>query len=142
MVKGDIRIRFHPYPIWIHPWLQATTDTFPAAWRWWPSAAAACHYGHVSARRPEGAAAPAACRMVAFAALVAKDCHTDARWQFLWYRLVFPTGTNNFFLFFPNPILFVIFITVYFFIMAKHTQALQYYTFFGRSCSFSENIWN
>ena len=58
---------------------------------------------------------------------------------------VFPTGTNDLSLFsFPNPVLFVIFITVYFFIIAKRTQALQYYTFIGRSCScsFSENIWN
>ena len=49
-------------------------------------------------------------------------------WQPLWYRLVFPTGTNDFFLFFfPNLILFVIFITVYSFIIAKRTRALQYY---------------
>ena len=59
-----------------------------------------------------------------------------------WYRLVFPTGTNYLFPFFPNPGLFVIFITVYSFIFAKRTQTLQYYTFIGRSCSFSENIWN
>ena len=44
--------------------------------------------------------------------------------------------------FFPNLVLFVIFITVYSFIIAKRTQALQYSTFIGCSCSFSENIWN
>ena len=81
-----------------------------------------------------------------------------------WYRLEIPTGTKGAatlrqrdilfgtgwsfqpvpmtfsLLFFPNPVLFVIFITVYSFIIAKRTQALQYYTFIGRSCSFSENI--
>ena len=83
---------------------------------------------------------------------------------FHWYRLEIPTGTkeastlrkvaaplvpvgisNRYqlpFPFFPNPGLFVIFITVYSFIFAKRTQTLQYYTFIGRSCSFSENIWN
>ena len=84
---------------------------------------------------------------------------------FHWYRLETPTGTKEaatltqggspfgtgwsfqpvpmtFFLFFPNPVLFVIFITVYSFIIAKRTQPLQYYTLIGRSCSFSENIWN
>ena len=82
-----------------------------------------------------------------------------------WYRLETPTGTKEattltqggspfgtgwsfqpvpmiFSLFFLNPVLFVIFITVYSFIIAKCTQALQYYTFIGRSYSFSENIWN
>jgi hypothetical protein len=82
---------------------------------------------------------------------------------FHWYRLETPTGTKEtatltqggspfgtgwffqpvpmtFSLFFSNPVLFVIFITVYSFIIAKRTQALQYYTFIGRSCSFSENI--
>ena len=71
-----------------------------------------------------------------------RGCHVDARWQPLWYRLIFPTGTNDIFSFFPNPVLFVIFITVYSFIIAKRTQALQYSTFIGCSCSFSENIWN
>ena len=66
-----------------------------------------------------------------------RGCHTDARWQPLWYRLVFPTGTNDFFPFFPNPVLFVIFIIIYSFIIAKRTRALQYYTFIGRSFLFS-----
>ena len=84
---------------------------------------------------------------------------------FHWYRLKRPTGTKEagtltqggsffdtgwsfqlvpmtFSLFFSNPVLFVIFITVYSFIIAKHTQSLQYYTFIGRSCQFSENIRN
>ena len=69
---------------------------------------------------------------------------------FHWYRLERPTGTKEaatlmqggspfgtgwyfqpvpitFSLFFPNPGLFVIFITVYSFKIAKRTQALQYY---------------
>ena len=82
---------------------------------------------------------------------------------FHWYRLEIPTGTKEvatltqggspfgtgwyfqpvpmtFSLFFPNTVLFVLFITVYSFIIAKRTRALQYYTFIGRSCSFSEKI--
>jgi hypothetical protein len=55
-----------------------------------------------------------------------------------WSFQPVPTGTND--LFFPNSVLFVIFIAVYSFIIAKRTQALQYYTFIGPSCSFSENI--
>ena len=62
------------------------------------------------------------------------------------YSSPFGTGWSfqpvlmTFALFFPNPVLFVIFFTVYSFIIAKHTRALQYYTFIGHSCSFSENI--
>ena len=77
-----------------------------------------------------------------------------------WYRLERPTGTTEaatlmqagspfgtgwsfqpvpmrFPLYSPNLVLFVLFITVYSFIIAKRTRALQYYTFNGRTCSFS-----
>ena len=50
-----------------------------------------------------------------------------------WY---FQPVPMTFSFFFPNQVLFVIFITIYSFIIAKRTQALQYYTFIGRSCSF------
>ena len=58
-----------------------------------------------------------------------------------WYRLERPTDTNEFFsLFCPNPVLFVLFINVYSFIISKRTRALQYYMFIGRTCSISQNI--
>ena len=50
-----------------------------------------------------------------------------------WYRLEIPTGTNELFsLFCPNPVFFVLFITIYSFIIAKRTRTLQYYMFIGR----------
>ena len=78
---------------------------------------------------------------------------------FHWHRLEIPTGAKAaamltqggspfgtgwsfqpvsmiFSLFFPNLILFVIFITVYSFIIAKRTRPLQYYTFIGRTYAF------
>ena len=83
---------------------------------------------------------------------------------FYWYRLETPTDTKEaatlrqggspfgtgwsfqpvpmsfFSLFCPNLVLFVLFITIYSFIIAKRTRALQYYTFIGRTCSISQNI--
>ena len=72
-----------------------------------------------------------------------------------WYRLERPTGTKEaatltqagspfgtgwsvqpvpmiFFLFCPNPLLFILFITVYSFIITKRTRALRCYTFISR----------